>query len=234
MRRQSASTAPQFADATYWAVMMLSLVSVAELGWAFFAAGSIGLTSQQATISNYFFALLAGSAGFFFGGIVLTATGQITPAVKFSIRAIGGSAMFLIALYHPWFPVTAEKPGSADIVQKIVSPVEITSPSTNSVVGRTVQVRGHTTYLGGRYFILVTGPAQGSEMVQDGEVSVFPSGDILGSATLGDAAVGAGQSYTIRVVACEKQLKPGPFNHRNDLVFSNAITVTRSLEPEGG
>jgi hypothetical protein len=232
MRRPLASTASRYADATYWAVMMLSVVSVAELGWAFFAAGSTGLTSQQTTISNYFFALLGGSAGFFFGGVVLTVSGQLTPALKLSIKAIGGSALFLIALYHPLFPIAPGKQFSADNVESIGSPVEIKSPSTNSVVGGTVEVRGHTTHPSWRHFIVVTGPAQGSDVVQDAEVTVSPSGEILGTATLGNAAVGAGQSYTIRVVACEKRLEPGPFIRRNDLVFSNAITVTRSVKPE--
>ncbi len=232
MRKQSASTASQVAGATYWAVMMFSLVSVAELGWAFFAAGSTGLTSQQTTISNYFFALLAGSAGYFFGGVVLTVAGQLTPALRLSIRAIGGSALFLIALDHPLFPATPGNQVSANNVESVGSPVEITSPSMNSVVGGSVEVRGHTTHPSWRHFIVVKGPAQGSDVVQDAEVTVSPSGDILGSATLGNAAVGAGQSYTIRVVACEKRLEPGPFIRRNDLVFSNAITVTRSVVPE--
>jgi hypothetical protein len=212
---------------------MLSLLSVAELGWAFLTSGSTGLTSQQTTISNYFFAVLAGAAGFFFGGVVLTVTGQLTPALKLSIRAIGGSALFLIALYHPLFPATPGKQVSAENVESVESSVEITTPSMNSVVGQWVQIRGHTTHPSWRHFVVVTGPAPGSDVVQDAEVMVSPAGEIVGSATLGSAAVGAGASYTIRVVACEKPLKPGPFNRRNDLVFSNAITVTRSLETEG-
>lgn len=232
MRGQSSHTASRSAEATYWAVMALSLISVLVLGWAFVAAGSMGLTFQQTTISNYFFAVLAGGVGFMFGGVAVTVNGQVSQGVKLSIRAIGGSALFLIALYHPFFAMSDGEQVKANKFESVI-PVEITSPSTNSVVGRTVEVRGRTTHPTWRHFVIVTGPEQGSDVIQDGEVDVSPSGEMLGRATLGSVVVGAGELYTIRVVACEKGLKSGPFIHRNDLVFSNTITVTRSYTTEG-
>ena len=232
MRGNIPNTDSRVSDATYWAVITLSLLSFGELVWAFIEAGASGLTSQQTTISDLFFDILAGSLGFFFGGIAVSVNGRLPPGMKLSIRAIGGSALFLVALYRPLFVASAWEPVPNGITNPAANQVEITSPSTNSVVGHTVEIRGRTAHPNWRHFILVTGPAQGSEVIQDGEVTVSSSGQILGRATLGSAAVGAGESYTIRVVASEKALTRGPFIRRNGLLLSNAITVTRSPETE--
>jgi hypothetical protein len=220
MRQRSSFVKAHYSVWSYIAVQILLLASLFGLGWAFYSSG---------LSSNFFFALLAGTEGFLFGGVVLTLTGTIRPNMKLAIRAVGGSALFLAALLHPLLASTAHI-GSLPGPRPPERGIFITSPLTGSVVGPTAQINGHTDYPWLRHFIIVTGLKAGGDIVQDSEVNVSSTGEISVNATLGGAAVGAGEMYTIRIVACETALNAGPLVSRKDLIVSNVISVVRSIQ----
>jgi hypothetical protein len=93
----------QFPGARFALATLLMLVSLAALFWAFISQPH--LSPHQRVLSNFFFALASGTAGFVWGNVLLHATGKLPGGVKFTIEAFGGSAIFLILTFvHPLFP----------------------------------------------------------------------------------------------------------------------------------
>src|SRR5262249_12677274 len=152
-------------------VLTLSLASFCVVAWAFYAAGVSGLDPDQRAISNFFFALLAGGAGFFFSGITLNMTGQIWPNMKFTIRAISGIALFLVILFHPLFISQGSGRGQTSLdPTRMGGGIRITNPSSGTSVGPMIEVHGHTDYSLWHHYVVVEGLKGGGDIVQDGEV----------------------------------------------------------------
>lgn len=234
-RRVQSSTRP-FSSVEYVAVLVLLLFALAVLAWAFFVSGDTGLTFDQRRIAFWFFALEAGAAGYFFGGVFLNLAGRTASTSSFAIRAVGGAALFLIViLLVPASPSSPSSGGqvmseaTCDLDQGLVLNV----PAQGARVGPKVEVRGRTAYPQWNHFIVVTGLNAGGDIIQDSAVSVSPNGEISGKATIGSSAVGRGERYSIKFVASKTALKPGPLNPDRHMVFSNSVTVVREIHGEG-
>jgi|SRR6267154_3520463 len=211
----------------FTAVMTLCIVSLALLMRAFYTAGLAELTPDQRTILNFFFALLAGGVGFLFGGVVLDLTGALGPNLKLTMRALGGSALFVLLLIHPLFPFPIPPEGLSIIRPTILSPVP------GSMVAQMIEVHGRTGYPTWHHYVVVTGIVAGGSIVQDTHMNSTATGDLSGIATIGNVAVGEAEPYLIRIVASKSPLAPGPLVPQKDLVFSDAVNVTRSFQDKG-
>jgi hypothetical protein len=224
MAKKLSSANAKSATRNFIAVMMLCIISFALLMRAFHAAE---LTPDQRIILDYCFALLGGGAGFLFGGVVLDLTSLLGPNLKLTIRALGGSALFVLLIFHPLFPSGAqpEKPSGG--------PPTILNPAPSSVVGQMIKVQGHSEYQGWHHYVVVTGIVAGGDIVQDTSMDLSSAGELLGTATIGNAAVGEGEPYFIRIVASRTPIAPGPLVPRKGFIFSDAVNVTRSFRSKG-
>jgi hypothetical protein len=211
----------------FTAVVTLCILSLALVIRAFYAAGLAELTPDQRTILNYFFALLAGGVGFLFGGVVLNLTGALGPNLKLTMRALGGSALFVLLLIHPLFSFTS-LPENLSAIRPM-----ILSPGPGNMVGQVIEVHGRAGYPTWHHYVVVTGIVAGGDIVQDTHMNWSSTGDLFGTATIGNVAVGEGDPYLIRIVASRVPLTPGPLVPRKDLVFSDAVNVIRSFQGKG-
>jgi hypothetical protein len=230
MKRSSFFQSAPFSLAAYIPAMFLLASALSLLAWAFFQPE---LTPDQRIFANVFSALLCGSAGFLWGGVILDLRYKPAPNLKVAIQALGGSAIFLLGMWHPLFPPADA--GQRETVRLLSSPrrkLEITRPGADSVVGSEIEVRGSTSYPAYHHYIVVSGSVAGGDAVQDDTLKLSPAGELVGTATIGSSAVGAGQTYTIRIIASKTPLKPGPLVQTSGLIFSNPVTVTRSAQAE--
>jgi hypothetical protein len=229
MKQHTAFKKAPFSLATYVTVLVMLIGCLAGMWVIFSEAGLVGLNSDQRSVLNFLFALIAGGTGFFIGRVALTFTRAITPNTKMVLRAFGGSALFLVVLFKPEL---SSMTGTSQTPVSAIDVIEITSPMAGSLVQSTVQLHGRTARPSWHHYVVVAGPAQGSYTVQDAEANVSAAGDLSAQATLGNATVGAGETFTILIVACEKRLNPGPFVRRNDQIVSTPISVVRAGNSE--
>jgi hypothetical protein len=107
--------------------------------------------------------------------------------------------------------------------------LRIAYPLQGAIVGREIQVRGVTTYADKKHYVLVT-PAGSTPSVQKGQILSSSDGSFVGSAQLGDEAVGAGESYTVTVIATDEFLLPDARPTPEKILDSDAISVMRHTQ----
>lgn len=108
--------------------------------------------------------------------------------------------------------------------------LRLTDPANGTRVDEVIDVRGVTPFPDKKHYLLVTAPTGGT-FIQDAPMEVSQTGILTGRATLGNKAVGAGLSYTIRVLATRTTLLRLSASPPDDAIFSDPITVTR--KPKG-
>jgi hypothetical protein len=111
------------------------------------------------------------------------------------------------------------------------SQFEITFPANNAEVGLGQQVRGHTSYLDRKHYIVVTTMSNGSQQIQKEPAPVSPDGSFSGGARFGTAGNGQDDEYKIQVFATKAS---GPLSSvPADAIFApEPVTVRRSLPVE--
>ena len=104
----------------------------------------------------------------------------------------------------------------------------VTHPADGVTVDLTDLIRGHTPFPEMIHYIVITPLETGEYWVQDSPVMLYAGGLLTGRARFGDAAVGAGEQFIVRVLATKATLSPGPLvKVPGDAIFSRSITVTR-------
>ena len=200
---------------TYVPAVALLAVALSLLIWAFFQRS---LTPDQRTISNLFYAMVLSGEGFLVGGLLITVSGSLKSHVKVTVRAIGGAAGLVIALWYPLFAA------SDPLVKRPA--FGVTEPSDGELVEPTIEITGFTPHTEMRHYVVVTAP-MGGDTVQNEPVKVSESGQFRAKATVGSAGAGTAQRFVIRVVATNSILEPGPYIAPPDVLVSDAVTVTR-------
>jgi hypothetical protein len=211
------------------AVCVIQASALSLLGWAFHDASEYGLSADQRLIASWAFALLAGTFGYFFGGVFLQFAGKLGPAVSFAIRATGASALFLAVLFLPLFAHAVSRDGCLNTpgADPPADALRVTSPADMGEVGPTAEVRGHTPHPQWHHYIVVTGPS-GGDIVQDDHFKISANGDLSTVAAFGTAAVGIGDRYSICLIESKTPLLPGPVVQGPHVSVSPAVTVTRT------
>jgi hypothetical protein len=126
---------------------------------------------------------------------------------------------------------------AVDTVGKQVAQVEkltaagqltVTSPAEGTSVGPTEIVSGSTPYPSSKLHYAVVTPLEvGGDWIQDR--AVVSGGTWSGRAIFGNADVGVGQRFTVRVLATSVPQTPGPMSSPPpDAVFSKLVTVRRA------
>jgi hypothetical protein len=108
---------------------------------------------------------------------------------------------------------------------------KITFPAEGATVERISSIRGETPFPEMNHYVIVIPVKTMDNWVQPGPVSVSASGLWSGSATFGTAAIGAGEQFTVRVLATKSRVSEGTLEKEKvpgDAIFSESITVTRS------
>ncbi len=107
--------------------------------------------------------------------------------------------------------------------------IVINAPTDGADIGLDASVTGKTSVPDLNHYIIVKSVKAGISYVQDRPVSVNRTdGTFSGHARLGEAGIGLGEQFVIRVVATKSILRAAPLvNEPPDAVSSNAITVTR-------
>ncbi|MCC6585370.1 MAG: hypothetical protein IT168_01515 [Bryobacterales bacterium] len=218
---------PIFSAPSFLAVLLLSAFALAFLAYAFDQA-SAGLDPSQRTIVNFLCALLAGGAGFFYGGVLLTAVATPTRGVRITVRAVAGSALFLVVLLCPPGAI-GWRAGQEALATHPGEMLQILTPVPGSEVGVRVTIRAHTPRPEWRHYLAVAPESGGGETLQQGAVAVSSTGEVSGTVTIGTASAGIGERFLIRVIASRFAIEPGPLPARREILRSIPVLVTRSM-----
>jgi hypothetical protein len=107
--------------------------------------------------------------------------------------------------------------------------IVINAPTDGADIGLDASVTGKTTVPDLNHYIIVKSVKAGISYVQDRPVSVNRTdGTFSGNARLGEAGIGLGEQFVIRVLATKSMLRTAPLvNEPPDAVSSNTITVNR-------
>jgi len=127
---------------------------------------------------------------------------------------------FVVPLVQRLTPRTDRVAGASAFV--------IATPRESERVDSNVEVRGRTPFPALRHYLLVTPRVTGDRWVQTPAATVERSGaTFAGPVQLGTSA-GAGQRFTIQVLATRESISAGPLIHTpGDARFSPPVTVVR-------
>jgi hypothetical protein len=105
----------------------------------------------------------------------------------------------------------------------------ITMPADGAEVGVDSTISGKTSLPDLNHYIVVTPTRIGTSFVQSQSALVNrANGSFIWRATFGGAQVGAGEQFTVRVLATKSTLSPAPLTTEPpDAVFSNSVIVKR-------
>jgi hypothetical protein len=107
--------------------------------------------------------------------------------------------------------------------------IVINAPAEGADIGLDASVTGKTSVPDLNHYIIVKSVKAGISYVQDRPVSINRTdGTFSGNARLGEAGIGLGEQFVIRVLATKSMLRAAQLiNEPPDAVSSNAMTVTR-------
>src|ERR1041385_3295134 len=109
--------------------------------------------------------------------------------------------------------------------QILRSQMRIAGPIDGSMVGPTGEICGFTPYPNKAHYLVVT--ARGGDFVQDGPVRLSREGLWSGQARFGNAGVGEGDLFIVRLAATQAPISPGMTTLPSDTIFSEPITLRR-------
>jgi len=107
--------------------------------------------------------------------------------------------------------------------------IVLTSPTDGDEVDADSTISGKTSLPDLNHYIVATPTQIKTSFVQKQPALVNrDDGSFTWRATFGDAPLGSGEQFTIRILATKSKLPPGPLNQEPaDALFSNLITVKR-------
>ena len=105
------------------------------------------------------------------------------------------------------------------------SRMRIVYPSDGGSVAATEQVRGSTPYQNKSHYLVVT--TRGGDFLQDGPLKISPGGIWSGQARFGNAGLGDGDAFMIRIATTRAPLMPGTTTLPDDAIYSEPISVRR-------
>jgi hypothetical protein len=214
---------------TYIPALVLGACAMGLVIWAVLKGP---LWPDQKPLMNVMAALLCGTAGFLWGGVVLEMVWQPDPRMRVAIQAVGAAAIFVFLMVHPIYPAESQRSQTAGGDTWLPpTGVSIIEPSKGSMVDADIPIRGRASYAGLHYYCLVKAESVGGAAIQDGELVRSESGELAGKARIGTAGAGAGETYTLTIVGSDKLLHAGPLRSTDGLIWSNQVTVRR-IAPE--
>jgi len=120
-----------------------------------------------------------------------------------------------------------------DDVEQVKNSIELTEfqieyPATDSEVEVNEIVRGKSPYGDMIHYLVITAQKTGDTFIEGTPISVLPTGIWAGRVRFGSAATPAGERFLVRAAATKSVIPEGILTETPaDLVFSNAIVVTR-------
>jgi len=125
---------------------------------------------------------------------------------------------------------TKTRSSAQNIAFNIARQFEIKSPLDSDSVGRIVYVKGKSPYINRNHYLIVAPEGKG-DFISDASVIMSSDGSFVVNATLGSAAQGIGEQFSLRVIATEILLSRDQIRNNSiplDAFTSNSVTVMRS------
>jgi hypothetical protein len=204
------------------------VLGASALGIVVWALLNGPLWPDQKPLMNVITALLCGTVGFLWGGLMLEIIWQPAPRLRVALQAVGAAAIFTLLLVNPIYPAATQAIQAETESSPPFGLIAIVEPRDGSTVSSDPAIRGRAVYAGLHYYCLVRSTAVGGAAIQDGELVRSDTGELMGKARIGNSEVGSRQTYILTIIGSKKRLNSGPLLSTEGLIYSNHVTVRRT------